>query len=193
VNDFVYFNPPEYPGIGAGAEAMHNYNRDEKSYERYKKDCALLCSLIYNSLSTDIRIRVDSNPQAFRAFGFGQLGLLWRYISELVRETGQNSIMPMFTKIINHKVNSKNTWRQELEELIKAIKTLHSQYPNPDDKIRLWEEFETYAIVSSLANIPEFETHFQQKVYPLKQWPRAPEIVDVISNLSDSMLRFQSW
>jgi hypothetical protein len=123
--------------------------------------------------------------------GFGQLGQLWRYISELVRETGQNSIMPMFAKIINHRTMNRQNWRQDLDELIKAIKTLHSQYPTPQDKVRLWEEFETYAVVSSLSNIPDFETHFQQRVYPLRQWPAAPEIVDFISNLADSMLKLQ--
>jgi hypothetical protein len=70
----------------------------------------------------------------------------------------------MFTKIIGHKTTNKQTWRQELDELIKSIKTLHSQYPTPADKVRLWDEFETYAIVSSLSNIAEFETHFQQRV-----------------------------
>jgi hypothetical protein len=37
----------------------------------------------------------------------GQLGQLWRYISELVRETGQNSIMPVFAKIINHRTMNR--------------------------------------------------------------------------------------
>jgi hypothetical protein len=124
--------------------------------------------------------------------GLGQLGLMWWYISEIVRETGQNSIMPMFSKIISHKTRNKQTWRQELEELIKSIRTLVSQYPTAEDNTRLGQEFETYAVVSSLSNIPEFETHFQQTVYHLRQWPTGPQIVDSISNLADSMLKLQS-
>jgi hypothetical protein len=42
VNDFLDFNPPVHPGVGAGIDAINNFNRDEKAYERYKKDCALL-------------------------------------------------------------------------------------------------------------------------------------------------------
>ena len=191
INDFQDFGPPIHPGAGAPIHLIQQFNKQEKDYDKYKRDCQLMCSILYHSLSTDIRIRVDGNADAYRAFGFGQLGVLWLYISDLIRETGQNSIMPMFQKIINHKTTNKQTWRQELEELIKAIKTLHSQYPTAQDKIRLWEEFETYAIVSSLRNIPDFETHFQQRVYPLRQWPSAPQIVDFISNLADSMLKLQ--
>jgi hypothetical protein len=189
VEAFIDYPPPHHPGPNAPAHILQGYNSDEKAYHQYKRDCSYTCSLLYNSLSSDVKIRFESNRNAYRAMGLGQLGLMWWYISEIVRETGQNSIMPMFSKIINHKTRNKQTWRQELEELIKSIRTLVSQYPTAEDKTRLWQEFETYAVVSSLSNIPEFETHFQQTVYHLRQWPTGLQIVDAISNLADSMLK----
>jgi hypothetical protein len=86
VHDFTDFGPPNHPGAGAPPNLISNYNREEKAYNKYLRDCAFVCSLLYQSLSTDIRIRVDGNAQAYRALGYGQLGLVWQYISELVRE-----------------------------------------------------------------------------------------------------------
>jgi hypothetical protein len=70
VQDFTDFGPPQHPGAGAQPHQISDYNREEKAYDKYKRDCAYVCSLLYNSLSTDIRIRVDGNPQAYRATRF---------------------------------------------------------------------------------------------------------------------------
>ena len=101
VNDYIDYPPPQHPGPNAPPDVLQNYRSDELAYIQYKRDCAYICSLVYNSLSTDVKLRFDSNVQAYRTFGMGQLGLLMQYLSEIVRKTGKNSIMPMFSKIIN--------------------------------------------------------------------------------------------
>jgi hypothetical protein len=96
---------PPHPGQNAHPDAIRSFRELEKEYSTYQRNCALVCSIIYHSLSFEIKLRIDAHPGAYQAFGFGQLGLFWRYVSEIVRETGQNSIMPMFTKIISHRTN----------------------------------------------------------------------------------------
>jgi hypothetical protein len=71
------------------------------------------------------------------------------------------------------------------------FKTICAQYPTAPDKERLWNEFESFAVVTSLSRISEFENHFQQHVYPLKQWPSGPEIMASITNYADAMLKLQ--
>jgi hypothetical protein len=191
INDFADLGPPDQPDNIANQAMLQQYNKNEKAYEKYLRDCAYLCSILYNSLSTDIRIRVDSDPVAFRSMGFGKLGALWRSISEIVRESGQNSVMPTFAKMLVHKCTDKRTWRQDIEQLISMFKTIYAQYPTAPDKERLWNEFESFAVVTSLSGISEFENHFQQHVYPLKQWPTGPQIMASITNYADSMLKLQ--
>jgi hypothetical protein len=121
ITDFMDYPPVQHPGPNAPAHILQNHREDEKAHAQYKRDCAHTCSILYNSLSLDIKIRFDSNPDAYRAMSYGQLGLMWWHISEIVRETGQNSIMPMFTRIINHKTRNKQTWRQEVVLIVGLI------------------------------------------------------------------------
>ena len=72
------------------------WDAEKDYYITYTQRCALVCSILNNSLSLEIRLRIDSNPAARQAFGFGQLRQFWFYISEVVRETGQNWILPTF-------------------------------------------------------------------------------------------------
>jgi hypothetical protein len=171
VNDFYDYPPPPYPAQNANPQAIQDYRNQEKAYTQYKRDCQLVCSIVYASLSSDVKVRFDQNLDAYRALGFGQLGLMMEYISNIVRETGQNSIMPLFTRILKHRVKSRQTWRQEIEDLINSLRSLFSQYPTLQDKARLLQDLETFTVVTSLSNIPEFDTHFQQTIYHLRQWP----------------------
>ena len=97
----------------------------------------------------------------------------------------------MFSQIIKHRTTSENNWRQEIQELVHLIRNLNLQYPRPEDKIRLFEEFEKFAVVSSLSAIPKFHTLFEQRIYSERDWPGAPEIIAMVSNLADSMLKLQ--
>jgi len=50
VHDFTDFGPPDHPGAFANPQALSNYNREEKSFDKYKRDCSLVCSILYNRI-----------------------------------------------------------------------------------------------------------------------------------------------
>ena len=87
ITDFRDYPPPIHPGPNAPIDIVSGYLSDEKAYNQYRRDCSYTCSLLYNSLSIEVKIRFDNNQDAYNAMGHGQLGLMWRYLSEIVRET----------------------------------------------------------------------------------------------------------
>jgi hypothetical protein len=69
--DYQDYPPPPYPGPNTPLDILHNYRENDRVFQRHKRGCAHICSLLYNSLSVNVRIRFDANQDASQAISYG--------------------------------------------------------------------------------------------------------------------------
>ena len=113
----------------------------------------LFILIFYNSLTLEVKVRFDWKSERVAGYGTRSTGLNVVVCHRIVRENGQISIMPLFCEIISQRSKRKINGVQK-QKNYPELRTLAVNYPTQNDRDRLWHEFESYTMVSSLSNIP---------------------------------------
>ena len=83
-----------------------------------------------------------------------------------------------------HDYNS--TWRQDIQKIQTLLEDIDTQYPEDNDKVRLWNDIKVHRIITALDGISEFKEQLTLHVIGNHVLPSARDLVAAITQYANA-------
>ena len=102
---------------------------------------------------------------------------------------GPNNVLETLGEIGSLTRHDYSTWRQDIQKIQTLLEDIDTQYPEDNDKVRLWNDIKVHRIITALDGISEFKEYLTLHVIGNPVLPSARDLVAAITQYANANRR----